>query len=215
MVFENPSNANNVWAALRTFDAFGLQFVDIILNEQYYSSEWRKGTMGAALGSQKWMTLQQHSNTTDCITSLKQAGYVILCTDLHSESLALPNVSWDKLLVSSEPNQPPRKIAIVLGNENNGITQEARKLCDHSLYIPMRGFAESLNLSVAAAVICATLSTKQLLPGNLNDNIKQRILLTWLARTVRGSTRILRHAGAVDVEGDNVYNSIGQVTTRP
>lgn len=50
IVFENPGNANNMWAALRTFDSFGIQFTDIIIDESRYTAEWRSRTMKTALG---------------------------------------------------------------------------------------------------------------------------------------------------------------------
>lgn len=211
-VFENPGNLNNVWAALRTLDSFGVQFVDIIIDRKHTGSEERERhrSMSTALGSQKWLTLRQHSSTASCLTALRDSGHAILCTDLHDTSLCLPDVQWDEITGSAGG----RKVAIVMGNERSGISAAARQLAAHSLYIPMKGFAESLNLSVACAVICATLASKQMLPGNLPVGLRNRVQLTWLARTVKGSPAILRRHG-YPVHGDGVYNSIGGVTSRP
>lgn len=208
-VFENPSNANNVWAALRTFDAFGLQLTDIITNNAAYISDFRRGTMGAALGSQKWLTLREHGNTTDCLTELRASGHLLLCTDLHSTSLALPDVDWTGITKQNE-----LKVAIVMGNEKQGISEEARRLADHLIHIPMRGFTESLNLSVACAVICANLQAKGVLIPGLSPSLKDRVLLTWLARSVRGSPAILRNEG-IKVKGNRVYDTVGQCSSKP
>ena len=78
MVYENPSNANNIWASLRTLDTFGIQYADIIAKRNEYKTEWRRDTMTSAMGSQKWLTLAQYENTTECITRLKQNGYKIV-----------------------------------------------------------------------------------------------------------------------------------------
>ena len=78
MVYENPANANNIWASLRTLDTFGIQYADIIAKRDEYKTEWRRDTMTSAMGSQKWLTLAQYENTTDCINRLKQNGYKIV-----------------------------------------------------------------------------------------------------------------------------------------
>lgn len=226
-VFENPSNPNNLWAALRTFDSFGIQFVDIILQDG--SSEWetlRKGRMSAALGSQKWLTLQQHSNTTACFDRLKAQGYTILASDLHSQSVSLSSIDQSWVLArqqlekggKSEGNAATKemiKVALVMGNEVTGITEEARQAADQLVHIPMKGFAESFNLSVAAALFCSQLQHAGLLTnGNLSVALQHRLLFSWYLKSVKGSLSILRrHAFAVT--GHQVHPKIGNISTKP
>lgn len=220
-VFENPSNANNVWAALRTLDSFGVQFVDIIFNNETYISEWRKSTMGAALGSQKWMTLKQHDSTVQCLQRLKDDGYKIVASDLHANSLQSNHINWRQLTTNNQPNttntpgsETEGKVAIVMGNESTGITSMARDMADHLLYIPMRGFAESLNLSVAVAVLCTQLDHQTMLKCGLTIPLENRVLLTWLARSVRRSWIILEQK-KIPVPFVSMYERINNVTTRP
>ena len=63
-IFETPANFNNVWASLRTLDSFGIQYVDIVLkNESNVKSTSHKKTyssMMPALGTQKWLSLNQY-----------------------------------------------------------------------------------------------------------------------------------------------------------
>ena len=69
MVFENPVNPNNAWAALRTFDTFGLQYVDMITDKESYHSKTRRKSMFEALGAQVDV-LKQHMTTPNvCLTS--------------------------------------------------------------------------------------------------------------------------------------------------
>lgn len=227
-VFENPSNANNVWAALRTLDSFGVQFVDIIFNNETHISEWRKSTMRAALGSQKWMTLKQHDSTAQCLQRLKDDGYKIIASDLHASSLQSDRIDWRALTkvqphattvtctTTSSSTSPLSdwKVAIVMGNENTGITQLTRDIADHLLYIPMRGFAESLNLSVAVAVLCTQLDHQAMLKCGLTTPIENRVLLTWLARSVRRSWMILEQQ-KIPVPFESMFERINNVTTRP
>lgn len=200
MVFENPSMLSNVWAALRTFDSFAIQNVDVILGGNYK----RTKNMNTALGSQKWLTLQQHSSITDCAEALRKEGYVLFATDLNEESKPIEDINWSKY----------KKIAVIMGNEKFGITDEARALADHTFHIPMRGFAESLNLSAASAVICANLRNAGAMETTMDEEKKSRVLLSWLARSVKGSKAILRSKG-FEVNGHRVFNTIGKVTTKP
>ena len=201
IVYENPSNANNIWASLRTLDTFGIQYADIIAKKEEYKTEWRRDTMTSALGSQKWLTLNQYENTTECIMKLKKNGYKIVCTDLHTESKSIHEFDWKE------------KIAIVIGNEDKGVSDEVRKLSDERIVIPMKGFSESLNLSVAVAVLCSVLETKGILKGNLKEDEKKRILLTWLVRTVNGAVTVLRCAG-IQIS-NQIWDSFLGFTTKP
>lgn len=221
-VFENPSNPNNIWAALRTFDSFGLQFVDIILHEKNDWESARKGRMTAALGSQKWLTLQQYNNTADCFHHLKTQGYTIIASDLHSKSVSLPSLDQSWISQQQQQQREQRegqelqeiKIAIVMGNEVQGITEEVRQLADQLVYIPMKGFAESFNLSVAAAILCSHFQHQALLTTNFPEAIKQRILFTWYLKSVKGSMSILRRH-QINVSGNQVYAKIGNISTKP
>lgn len=210
-VFENPNNPNNVWATLRTFDSFALQFIDIIFNPtEYYTTSFRRNEMNNALGSQKWMTIFQHHSTADCLRSLKEEGYLILATDLHQSSVSLPDVDLTELarslsthdLTKSFITESP-KIAIVLGNEHSGITEEVRKLSDQLIYLPMKGFAQSFNLSVAAAIVCAILQSKGMIQPNLPPELKDRILFIWYMRSIKQSVKILRKNN-INIRGNAV-----------
>ena len=204
MVFENPSNPNNCWAALRTFDTFGCQYVDVITNKESYHNKQRRKSMFEALGAQKWMSLKQHLTTTECLQGLKENGYRIAVTDIHHPSAKpLGDIDWNEC-----------KTAIVLGNEKHGITDEAREMADLHFYLPMKGFAESLNVAAFCAVAMAYLEAQGCLVPSLQHEQKQRILLTWLARTAPGSTALMRRAG-VDVRTDRLYENIAGFTTKP
>ena len=203
MVYENPANANNVWAALRTLDSFGVQNVDVVMEQIHYKKGWRRATMVSAMGAQKWLSLQQHYNTADMIKELREDGYRIVATDLGPESKPMSEIDWD-----SSP------CAIVMGNELTGISDEVKAAADETFYIPMRGFCESLNLSVASAVLCTLLHTQKALKAGINERDRSRILLTWLARSIPGSLAILRREG-YSITGDSLYPPIGKFTTKP
>lgn len=242
MVFENPSNLNNVWAALRTFDTYGIQNIDIIMTPSYYeNSESFAGKMTEAMGSQKWLTIRQFTSIQEYVTMLKEQNYVILASDLHeTKSQSINQVNWEQLLsstlISQEINASKvdssenlsttkstlpaipqrRKIALIMGNELRGISSEARELADLLVFIPMKGFVESLNLSVACATFCAIFEHKQLLEPHLPASIKRLIYLTWLARSIRGSLKILKHHKLpIESPGSTLYPRIKGISPKP
>lgn len=170
-LFENPANPSNVWACLRTIDSFGIQHVDLVIDSARYQGKAalaQKRGMRTAVGSAQWLTLRNHKSTRDSIESLKKQGYKIYASDLNPKSKDIRDIDWNNV---DEP------ICVVMGNENDGISQEMRDLADETFTLPMSGFAESFNLSVATAITLAHLSACSgkdgqgpLRPGDLGEH---------------------------------------------
>ena len=151
-MFENPANPSNVWACLRTLDSFGIQHVDVVMQSAKYKGKAalsQKRGMRTAMGSAKWLTLKNHVTTKAAMDQLKENGYHIVCTDVNPESKDIRDVDW---------SASGKKICIVMGNEQEGISDDVKTMADESFYLPMTGMAESFNLSVATAITCAHLS---------------------------------------------------------
>jgi tRNA (guanosine-2'-O-)-methyltransferase len=162
VVYEKPANPNNAWAALRTLDSFGIQHVDLIADgKKENPKRWRH--MHASLGSQKWLTLAEHDDTKSCLQTLKEQGFKIFVTDVHNRSLPIDRVQWAP------------KSAIVFGNEFRGVSDEAKALADQSFFIPMRGFAESLNLAAATAVTCSFLASAKALQPDMPKPMRDQV----------------------------------------
>lgn len=156
-LFENPSNPSNVWACLRTLDSFGIQHVDLVVESGKYSGKAaivQKRGMRTAMGSAQWLTLRNYPSTKHAVQDLKRAGYQIYASDLNPNAKDIREIQWH----NDNDGDDDQPICIVMGNENNGITDEMRELADHTFTLPMVGFAESFNLSVATAITLAHLS---------------------------------------------------------
>jgi tRNA G18 (ribose-2'-O)-methylase SpoU len=169
-LFENPANPSNVWACLRTLDSFGVQHVDLVIQSGKYTGKAalaQKRGVRTSMGSAQWLSIRNHLSTSRAVEKLKQAGYKIYASDLNPNSIDIRQVDWD------QDDQP---ICIVMGNENDGISQEMRGLADETFTLPMVGFAESFNLSVATAIALAHLSACSkggkgpLRPGDLDEH---------------------------------------------
>ena len=168
-LYENPSNPSNVWACLRTIDSFGVQNVDVIIDSGMYEGKMAisaKSGMRTAMGSAKWLTLRNHMSTADAVAQIKAQGYQIWATDLNPDSVDVRELDWD----AAGP------VCVVMGNEERGISEEMRRLADKTFTLPMCGFAESFNLSVATSITLAHMSSKSgegngpLRPGDLDEH---------------------------------------------
>ena len=132
---EHVHKPQNVSAILRSCDAVGIHEVNIVWNEQTY---FRKGT---AMGTQKWLQHRKHDSMASAYQYLKQQNMQVLVTNLSEQSVDFREVDYT------------RPTAIIMGQEKYGASAEAIALADQEIVIPMMGMVQSLNVSVAAALI--------------------------------------------------------------
>ncbi len=142
VVLEAVHRRHNASAILRSCECFGLHEVHLI-------SRAFAPSKGAARGAERWLDVRQHADTTSCLTQLKERGFVVYAADL-SEDAKTP----DTIPIEG-------KIAILMGAELTGVSDEARNLVDGFVCVPMQGMTESLNVSVAAACIIDRVSTRK------------------------------------------------------
>ena len=173
-LYENPSNPSNVFACLRTLDSFGIQYVDTIVNSDSYTGKAavnQKRGMRTAMGSACWMSIRQFGSLEEAVRYLREEeGCLIYASDLNPSAKDVRDLVWDVDYEQEEEEQQgdgqtgvnthkrQRPICIVMGNEDRGISDEMRQLADETFYLPMCGFAESFNLSVATAITLAYMS---------------------------------------------------------
>ena len=181
VVLEDVFQSRNISAAMRSADCFGLQDVHIIENKNKFISD-----KTVSLGAGEWLNIIQHNktkkNTKLCIENLKKQGYQIIATTPHNSDITLNEVDIEN-----------NKIAILLGTELTGLSNEALSLADKKMKIEMHGFTESLNISVSAAICCQNLSNK-MRKSDVNWKIKENeadeIMLNWLRNTIKSSEEI-------------------------
>jgi len=137
IVLEDVTNTHNASAVVRTCDAAGILYLDIISP----SKEPFPVNEAISTRAEKWLQLCYHTSTSECLKHLKKKGFKIVAT--HLEDKSIPHTDLDY-------TQP---MAVVFGNESEGISTEALNLSDHIIKIPMIGMAQSLNLSVSVGII--------------------------------------------------------------
>jgi tRNA(Leu) C34 or U34 (ribose-2'-O)-methylase TrmL len=173
-LFECPSNPSNAFACLRTIESFGIQHVDVVLESSRGDSNSKtvlskKRGMRAAMGAAQWLTLRNHASVGEAVATIRQQqpSVRVFASDVNPNARDIREIDWDA-------HDGP--ICIVMGNEELGISSEMRALADETFYLPMFGFAESFNLSVATAITLAHLSAASsdgkgpLRPGDLPEH---------------------------------------------
>jgi tRNA (guanosine-2'-O-)-methyltransferase len=180
VISEDIFQEHNASAIVRTCDSFGIQTLHLIETRNTYQVH-----EGISRGSNQWVTLEHHHSegrsTLDILNELKLKGYKIAATSPHA-------IEYD--IFNLPINEP---IALLFGAEKKGITHEAIENADYLVRIPMYGFAESLNVSVAAAITLNELRNrlnKSKIKWELSKKEKLDTLLSWCRKHIKSSELI-------------------------
>lgn len=138
IVLENVHDPHNVSAVIRSCDAVGVLKVHLVYTGGQEFPELGERSSASA---RKWVQLIQHRSIEECYAALRAEGKRIISTCLSRPARNL----YDFDLV-----QP---VAIAFGNEHTGLSEEACNGADDNLIIPQMGMVQSLNISVACAVV--------------------------------------------------------------
>ncbi len=182
VVIEDIFQAHNISAVLRSCDCFGIQDVHIMQGKNKYQENNE-----ISLGSSKWLNTELYNKDETHVkalySKLRAQGYRIVATSPHAKSL-----SPQKLDISTP-------IALVMGAEAQGLSEDAILHADESVKIPMYGFTESFNISVATAIILHSLRDRiqnEDISWQLDESAKNEILLKWCMNSVKDSELILK-----------------------
>jgi len=137
VMMDAPHDPHNAAAVLRSCDAFGVQQLHVVPREEEFQA-------GAAVskGTERWVDVVRHRDPAAAIAAMRQRRFEVVAA--HPEGELLPE----------QLAEMPR-LALLLGNEYDGIRSELLEAATATVRIPMRGFVESLNLSVSAGILLA------------------------------------------------------------
>lgn len=133
---EQVHKPHNVSAIIRTADAVGVHQVHAV-----WPTTRMRTLVSSAAGSNSWVSVKTHRTIGDAVGHLKTQGMQILATNLSARAVDFREVDYT------------RPTCVLLGQEKTGITEEALALADQDIVIPMIGMVQSLNVSVASALI--------------------------------------------------------------
>ena len=137
IVLENIHDPHNVSAIFRTCDAVGVQKVSLI----YYVEKFPKIGKKSSGSAFKWVEKDKYKDVKSCYDNLRSNGFSIYASTLDENAVSFYDLDMTK------------KVAIVMGNEHRGISEDGANLADKKFFIPMLGMVQSLNVSVATAVV--------------------------------------------------------------
>ncbi len=176
VAMEDVFQLHNTSAVMRSCEVFGIQQLNVI--EEKYGKSIDKEI---AMGAEKWVDINRFSSMQDCIDDLKSKGYKIIATTPHKDDCDLADFD-----VSD-------KAAIFFGTERLGLSQEVIDQADGFLKIPMVGFTESLNISVSAAIILQSITSK-LRESDIEWKLSEAEILEkrldWARKSIKDITRI-------------------------
>lgn len=173
VVLEDIFKPHNASAVLRTCDCFGIQDIHLIEKTDTY-----KVNPFVTRGAAQWVDLHKYytpvgSAVDDCFGRLRSDGYVIYGTSPAPDSLSIHDL----------PLIPNQKVALVFGNEHEGISEEVKSKVDGLVHIPMRGFTESFNISVSASIFLYELMKRanemEIPDFQLSDQERDELRLRW------------------------------------
>jgi tRNA (guanosine-2'-O-)-methyltransferase len=132
---EAVDDPHNQAAVLRTAEAFGVQDVYVVTGRAPFQPNPH-----VTRYADKWLTLYQKPDIVTAIKDLQAKGYQVYASYLGEGTLRLCDIDVS------------RPTALLFGNEHSGVSQEAIRSADGTFMIPMYGFVQSFNISVAAAL---------------------------------------------------------------
>ena len=140
VIIENVHDPHNIGAIMRTCDAVGIQEIFILYTENRLSEERLDQVKSSATGVRKWLDIHFFREPKECFAAVRKNYSKIWATHLGNESVSLYEVDLTK------------NVALLFGNEHDGISETALSFADGNFIIPQHGMVGSLNISVACAI---------------------------------------------------------------
>lgn len=172
VVLEDIFHSHNANAVIRSCECYGIQDVYVIENKYRFAI-----SRSVNRGSVKWVDLhrfdeKQQDNTRACMAKLREKGFLVAAASPHNSNTDLYSIPLD------------RPVALMFGREKEGLSETALSEADVRLRIPMYGFTESLNISVAAAIAVQHLSYRlrqsEGIQWKLSTSEQEQLLYRWL-----------------------------------
>ncbi|OQR99912.1 RNA methyltransferase, TrmH superfamily protein [Achlya hypogyna] len=210
LVLEQCVDSHNHQAVIRTAEALGIQTIYVIdANDQQVKNRHKVGSKKVSKNCHTWLSISHFATITECIAALRRDGRQIWATDLSQEAVALTEDNRSKLAI------PPQGVAIVIGRETDGVSEEMLHEADYRIYFPTVGFSESLNLSVATALVCQRLiDWFPQLRGDLSTEAKDELRREWFPQLSSDAEAWIAQPDAIgvlpDVRRETTRTATGQ-----
>lgn len=167
VLMDNVHKPHNLSAVLRTCDAVGIPEIHAVCPEANMKKLGH--TSG---GSKKWVQLHNYSSLPEAFGELQERGMKSYAAHLSDDTVDYREIDYT------------RPVALVLGAEKEGVSDEALSLVDGTISIPMQGMVQSFNVSVAAAIILSEAQRQRQIAGlydepRIDPETRSRLLFEW------------------------------------
>ena len=175
VMLDNVSSSQNISAIIRSCDGVG------VLNFYYSNHEDLDLCIHKTItqGTHRWMNRERvaFNNRVEFLEAKQKEGFQVVATHLTEKSVSFSKVDYTKPTI------------IIMGNEKDGVSQEVVSIADSVVIIPMRGMAQSLNVSVATALILYESGRQREEAGlydtpQLTHKKREEIMSDWIYRDV-------------------------------
>jgi tRNA (guanosine-2'-O-)-methyltransferase len=175
VMMDAPHDPHNCAAVLRSCDAFGVGRLHVVERAEPFMA-----SNAVAKGAERWVEVVTHATAPLAVESVSRTGHRLIAT--HPDGEILPEE------LAAIPN-----VALVLGNEHGGVGADLMAACTGRVRVPMRGFVESLNVSVSAAILLCFATVGR--AGDLPEARQRQLYARALVVTVPRARDILEANG--------------------
>ena len=210
MIMDGVHKTHNLAAIARTCDAVGIGWIHAVSPDGYLHLGHKR-----ASGTEKWVAVASHANIEDAYRHLKREGFTIVAAVLRADALEFDQIDYT------------RPTAIAVGNELDGLSGGALDGADACVRIPVQGAVESLNVSVATALILYEAMRQRRAVGfyerrRISDEDFTRLAFEWTHPPVAAYCRrkglsyppLDDHGDLAQTIGDNRSGSVGEFLAR-
>jgi tRNA (guanosine-2'-O-)-methyltransferase len=171
LLMDAPHDPHNGAAVIRTCDAFGVQALHVVERHEPFLISSR-----VTQGAERWVDVETYPTPDAALTRLAAANFTLVASH--------PGGRLEPADLGSIP-----RLALVVGNEHDGICRALTDAATETVRIPMRGFAESLNVSVSAALLLFAATHAR--PGDLPEPERSRLYARGLYRSLPRAADVL------------------------
>ncbi len=178
LVVEGMVDTGNIAAVMRTAEAFGIQGFHTIDSARAYKHSRR-----TSQGAEKWIDRWRWLSPAECVVHLRERGHRIVAAHVDDAAVSIDEVDF------SLPT------ALVFGNELAGLSDEMLALADATAMVPIDGFVQSFNISVAAALCLAQARRDRVARlgrhGDLDPADRDRLRAVWYLKSVPHARQVV------------------------
>jgi len=167
VILENVHDPHNISAVMRSCDAVGIPEIYVLHTEKKLQEKFFKLGHRSSAGTRKWIDVQYFTKLEECFTAVRKKYDHIYATHMAKNAVDLYELDLTK------------SVALLFGNEHDGVSEEALTHTDGNFIIPQFGMVQSLNISVACAV-------------SVYEGLRQRKLKNYYNNTLKTSNQLQR-----------------------